>query len=68
MKVSIDKSKCAICGTCVALCPEVFEITPEGIVDIKAEYQGVDITDEELQNKVREAAGACPSTAVVIEE
>lgn len=68
MKVSIDKSKCAMCMSCVAICPEVFELTPEGIVDIKAEYKGKDITDEALIAKIREAAMGCPSIAVVIEE
>lgn len=68
MKVSIDKTKCAVCMSCVAVCPEVFEVTPEGIVDVKAEYQGKDITDAELVKKVKEAAMNCPATAVVIEE
>jgi ferredoxin len=68
MKVSIDKSKCAVCMSCVATCPEVCEVTPEGIVDIKAEYQGKDITDTELVKKVKEASMNCPSTAIVIEE
>ena len=68
MKVSIDKSKCSVCMSCVAICPEVFEVTPEGIVDVKSEYQGQDITDQELVKKVKEASMGCPSTAVVIEE
>jgi len=68
MKVSIDKSKCAMCGTCVAICPEVFEMKDDGSVDVKDIYKGVDITDEELIAKIKEAADSCPSTAIVIEE
>lgn len=68
MKVSIDKTKCAVCMSCVGICPEVFEVTPEGIVDVKQEYQGKDITDEALVKKVREAAMNCPATAIVIEK
>lgn len=68
MKVSIDKTKCVVCGSCVAICPEVFEMRDDGVVDVKVEYQGVDITDPELQEKVRQAADACPATAIVIEE
>ncbi len=68
MKVSIDKTKCAVCGSCVAICPEVFEMRDDGVVDVKAEYQGVDITAPELQEKVRQAAMACPAMAIVIEE
>lgn len=67
MKVSIDKSKCALCLSCTAICPEVFEMTPEGIVDVKEEFKGKDITDENLITKIKEAAVGCPATAVVIE-
>jgi ferredoxin len=68
MKVSIDQSKCAMCASCVAICPEVFEMTDDGRIDVKAEYQGVEITDTDLQQKVRDAFDACPATAIVIEE
>ena len=57
-----------MCSTCIALCPEVFEMTDQGTVDVKAEYKGVEITDEAIQAKVREAADACAATAIVIEE
>ena len=33
MKVSIDKSKCIDCATCVGICPEVFEIKDDGTVE-----------------------------------
>lgn len=68
MKVSIDKDKCAMCATCVAICPEVFEMKDNGVVDVKDEYNGVDITDVELQGKVKEASMSCPSAAIVVEE
>ena len=68
MKVRIDKEKCTMCMSCVAICPEVFEMNESGIVDVKGEYRGVDITDDELVTKVKEAADACPTAAIVIEE
>jgi len=68
MKVSIDKTKCASCMSCVAICPEVFEMTDSGVVEVKKEYQGKDITDENIKAKVNEAVNACPATAVVIEQ
>ena len=68
MKVVLDKEKCTVCFSCVAICPEVFEGRDDGTVDVKDEYKGVDITDPELQQKVREAASACPTLAIVIEE
>jgi ferredoxin len=68
MKVSIDKEKCGLCGTCVAIAPEVFEMKDDGSVDVKDEYMGTDIVDEGLQEKVREAASSCPAMAIVVEE
>lgn len=68
MKVHIDHDKCIMCGTCVAICPEVFEMKDNGTVDVKEKYQGVEIEDVELISKVKEAAVACPAVAIVIEE
>ena len=68
MKVSIDKTKCVVCGSCVAICPEVFEMRDDGVVDVKMEYQGVEIAEPELQEKVRQAVDACPAMAIVVEE
>lgn len=67
MKVSIDQSKCIACGSCVAVCPEVFEMKEDGTVDVKDEWKGKEIPVE-LQEKVREAHDVCPATAIVIEE
>jgi ferredoxin len=67
MKVSIDKEKCTMCASCVAICPEVFEMKEDGSVDVKDEYKGVDVPAE-LEEKVREAASACPSMAIIVEE
>ena len=67
MKVSIDQTKCVVCGSCVAICPEVFEMKDDGTVDVKAELKGKDIPTE-LESKAREAHDMCPATAIVIEE
>jgi ferredoxin len=68
MKVVLDKEKCTLCFSCVAICPEVFEGKDDGTVDVKEEYKGKEITDPDLQAKVKEAASACPSTAIIVEE
>jgi len=68
MKVSIDKTKCIMCGSCVAICPEVFEMKDDGSVDVKDEFKGVDIQDSALGEKVKQAELACPATAIVTEE
>ncbi|HRY74178.1 ferredoxin [Candidatus Dojkabacteria bacterium] len=67
MKVSIDKTKCIMCGSCVAICPEVFEMKDDGSVDVKDQYKGVDIQDPILVEKVKQAQLACPATAIVTE-
>ncbi|KUK76938.1 MAG: 4Fe-4S ferredoxin [candidate division WS6 bacterium 34_10] len=66
MKVSIDQSKCTVCATCVAICPEVFEMKENGTVDVKDEFKGKDVSAE-LEEKVKEAQSMCPSSAIVVE-
>ncbi|MGI6423166.1 MAG: ferredoxin [Candidatus Dojkabacteria bacterium] len=67
MKVSIDQSKCVACGSCVAICPEVFELKEDGTVDVKEEWKGKDIPAE-LEAKVLEARDLCSVIAIEIEE
>jgi ferredoxin len=66
MKVSIDQEVCVACGSCVAVCPEVFEIKDDGKVDVKEEFKGKDIP-KELEEKVMESLGMCPVTAIKTE-
>jgi len=68
MKVHINKELCVMCGSCVAICPEVFEMKDDGSVDVKAEYQNVNIEDPILIEKVNQAKVACPTSAIVTEE
>lgn len=68
MKVKINKEKCVMCGSCVAICPEVFEMKDDGSVDVKAQYQNVDIADTALIEKVKQAQAACPTMAIETEE
>lgn len=55
-----------MCGSCVAVCPEVFILKDDGTVDIKEEYKGKDIP-KELESKVQEAHDMCAATAIIIE-
>lgn len=68
MKVKINKEKCVMCGSCVAVCPEVFEMKDDGTVDVKTEYQNVEIKDDMLIEKVKQAQMSCPTSAIEIEE
>jgi ferredoxin len=67
MKAHIDQEKCTVCASCVAVCPEVFEMKEDGSVGVKDEFKDKDIP-EELHDKVREAKNMCPTGAVVVEE
>jgi ferredoxin len=54
--VSVDDT-CIACGTCVEICPEVFEL--EG--DIASVKSGADLS---LDAKIIEAAEECPVEAI----
>lgn len=58
--VSVDDA-CIACGTCVEMCPEVFEL--EG--DIALVKNGADLS---LDDKIIEAAEACPVEAIHYEK
>ncbi len=57
--VEVDKEKCIGCGSCVALCPDVFELGSDGKAQVK---EGAD-TNKEC---VKEAAEACPVEAIKV--
>jgi ferredoxin len=61
VKVRIDKETCVGDETCVEICPEVFEM--EGDVAV-AKMEDV---PKDLEEKVNEAATACPVEAIITE-
>lgn len=62
MKVKIIKEKCSGCGTCTALCPDVFELTEE----VASVIEKANL--EENKDCIKEASEACPGEAIVIAE
>ena len=62
MKVTVDYDLCASTGSCMQICPEVFEVRSDGYLYILQEEPG-----EELRTKVVEAAELCPTAAITVE-
>jgi ferredoxin len=60
MQIKVDRNKCIGCGTCSALCPDVFEIDDEFKARVK---EGADLE----KPCVNDAKSACPVEAIIIE-
>jgi len=62
MKIALEKSKCIGCGTCAALCAEVFEIGDDGKAHLKGSQPAEELEELELKNVscVKDAIDACP--------
>jgi ferredoxin len=62
MRVAVDKDTCTGCGVCVDMCPDVFEMEEEvaraKVSDVPSEFEDV----------VKEAADACPSESIQLED
>lgn len=63
MRVSVDRDLCIGDGSCVEVCPEVFELRDDGLA-----YVILDNVPEDLREKVEEAIEVCPVEAIRIEE
>lgn len=62
MYVAIESGTCVGCGSCEAICPEVFSINAHGIA------QTTDSIDESQMAQVKKAARMCPVNCIFIEE
>ncbi|MEK6893510.1 MAG: ferredoxin [Nanoarchaeota archaeon] len=58
MKVKIDKEKCIGCGSCAAICPEVYEMVGD-----KAKVK----TPKTDSKCAKEGAESCPTQAIIID-
>ena len=62
MRVVVDFDVCASTGSCMQVCPEVFEVRDDDFLYVLQEEP-----DESLRSKVEEAASRCPKQAITIE-
>jgi ferredoxin len=64
LRVIADRSACCGYGVCAEICPEIYQVDDIGIVKLLEE-----IVPRGLETKAKEAAGACPQSALrVVEE
>jgi len=61
MKIIIDQEKCISCGSCVAVCSNVFHINEENKAIIKDTGDNQGEADEEC---IKEAIDICPVQAI----
>ena len=61
MKVVVDYDVCASTGSCMQICPEVFEVRSDGFLYILIEQP-----DESLRKSVEQAADMCPTAAISV--
>lgn len=62
MRVNVDFEKCQSNGLCVLAAPEVFDLDEKGYLHYESE------PDASLADAVRDAAQACPTRAIDIDE
>jgi ferredoxin len=62
MKVIVDYDVCASTGSCMQVCPEVFEVRSDGFLYVLQEEP-----PEELRERVLQAEELCPTGAITVE-
>ena len=62
MKVTVDYDVCASTGSCMQVCPEVFEVRSDGYL-----YVLQDEPPEALREQVLQAEELCPTGAITVE-
>jgi len=58
-KVTVDVSTCVGCGLCEQLCPESFQVSSDGVAQVKG--------SECSQHPLPEIAQQCPVDAIKVE-
>jgi len=70
MKITLDRTKCIGCGSCVALCPKFFEMDEEAKAHLKNSVLDKKINKETLELSKPECAeeiiDVCPVEAIKI--
>ena len=70
VEVTIDQDACTGCGTCAALCDEVYELGSSGKAQLVEEYQGDDAASGTVPDDIgctESGAQSCPVDAINVE-
>lgn len=69
MRILIDRNTCIGNALCVAICPEVFDLNDDGILELKVP-EGEDVPPEilKLRDRILEAEASCPVGAIRVEQ
>jgi len=63
MRVVVDFDRCQSHALCTEAAPEIFEVTADGMLNIKIEQP-----DEKLRKKLLRAIDVCPTQAISLQE
>lgn len=63
MKIVVDRTKCSSIGLCEATAPDIFEIGPDGALNILMEDISAD-----RRTELEQACENCPTQALSIQE
>lgn len=61
MKVTVDTDLCSATAGCTQIAPEVFHLTPSGLIEVLVAEPG-----DDLREAVLEAADLCPTAAIMV--
>jgi len=70
MKITLERSKCIGCGSCVAVCPQHFELLEDGkshLKDSQKDAAEVEILELSDAGCAKEAADVCPVQIIKVE-
>ena len=63
LRIIADVNACCGYGACKEACPEIYQLSPGGLVVLTT-----DVVPEGLEDKAWEGADSCPQMAIKIEE
>lgn len=67
-KIKVNQDVCIGCGACAGMCPEVFELTDNGVADVKKGNEDFDKLNDSVKENVTDAKEGCPAGAISVEE